>query len=65
MNGQTFPKYLIDQIAEGNAVLFLGSGFSFGALHPQGVLAKYSEIIFSQNSQKILVLAKYRNGALN
>ena len=36
MNEQIFSKYLIDQIAEGNAVLFLGSGFSFGAIHPEG-----------------------------
>lgn len=28
------PKYLLDQIAEGNVVLFLGSGASVGALHP-------------------------------
>lgn len=29
------PKYLIDQISEGNVVLFLGSGASIGALHPR------------------------------
>ncbi|RYE24092.1 MAG: SIR2 family protein [Sphingobacteriaceae bacterium] len=28
------PKYLLDQISEGNVVLFLGSGSSVGALHP-------------------------------
>lgn len=27
------PKYLVDQIGEGNVVLFLGSGASVGALH--------------------------------
>jgi tetratricopeptide (TPR) repeat protein len=29
------PKYLLDQIREGNVVLFLGSGSSVGAVHPQ------------------------------
>jgi len=31
------PKSLLDQIKEGNVVLFLGSGASFGALHPMGI----------------------------
>lgn len=30
------PKTLIDQIQEGNVVLFLGAGASIGAIHPQG-----------------------------
>lgn len=31
------PKPLIDQIKEGNVVLFLGSGASFGAQHPKNI----------------------------
>lgn len=31
------PKPLIDQIKEGNVVLFLGSGASFGAKHPNNI----------------------------
>jgi len=30
------PKYLLEQIIEGNVVLFLGSGASVGAIHPDG-----------------------------
>jgi hypothetical protein len=28
------PKILLDQIEQGNAVLFLGAGASYGATHP-------------------------------
>lgn len=31
------PKALIDQIKEGNVVLFLGSGASYGAIHPEKI----------------------------
>ncbi|HEY9261689.1 SIR2 family protein, partial [Chitinophaga sp.] len=48
------PKYLIDQIREGNVVLFLGSGFSYGATHPQKKKAPVGQGLADLMAEKFL-----------
>jgi hypothetical protein len=55
---QSIPSPLVDAVREGRAVLFLGSGASYGAIHPS------SKTIPQGNQLRDLICDKFLNGDL-
>ncbi|MCK6598724.1 MAG: SIR2 family protein [Bdellovibrionaceae bacterium] len=57
------PKYLIDQITEGNVVLFLGSGASVGAIHENNEKVPIGQNLSDLIAEKFLG-EKFKNQSL-
>jgi hypothetical protein len=54
MSQFSIPKYLLDEIRDGKVILFLGSGFSFGAKHPEGKTAPIGQGLADLMAEKFL-----------